>query len=241
MKHWRSGPQSGSPGEVELRRLYVDEQLSYRALAGRFGVTTTTVGRWLRAAGIEPRSISEGNKLAGNAGVHSEAHREALRRGAAKARAKITPESRLKQGATRRARKISAPNKGKPASEETKAKLRAQRSTPEYREAQASRQRGALSRNWKGGVTAAETRRMQGWEWRQARQKVYERDNFVCQDCGCKCLAKQASKLDPKRRIQAHHIIRRRDGGTDDLSNLVTLCASCHMRREARYSGALFA
>jgi 5-methylcytosine-specific restriction endonuclease McrA len=49
------------------------------------------------------------------------------------------------------------------------------------------------------------------------------------------------SKGDPKLKIACHHVIRRRDGGTDELSNLVTLCASCHMRREARYSTALFA
>ena len=166
-------------------------------------------------------------------------HRESVRQNAAKARAAVTAEG-LKRGGEKR-RGLTAWNKGKPWSEEHRAKLKAMRQDPEYREAMSERFRGEKSHLWRGGATPAETLRMQGWEWREVRKRVYERDNWTCQDCGCKCLAKRAVRQDPKRKIQAHHIIRRRDGGSDEPSNLVTLCMRCHMRREARYAGALFA
>jgi hypothetical protein len=45
------------------------------------------------------------------------------------------------------------------------------------------------------------------------------RDGYTCQQCG-----KQHTRL------QAHHIVFREQGGKDSLTNLVTLCASCHKK-----------
>lgn len=122
------------------------------------------------------------------------------------------------------------PNKGDKWSEETRAK-HAYRQTPEYREARAAERRGELNPRWKGGTTE-EDRRLTSWQWRLRRREVYERDKWLCQDCGCKCLGSKDSKAHPKRKIQAHHVVSRRNGGSDDLENLVTLCMSCHQRRE---------
>lgn len=60
--------------------------------------------------------------------------------------------------------------------------------------------------------------------WQKIRKEIIERDNYFCQKCGVK--PKEISKL------QVHHIKRRRLGGTDDPSNLVTLCFSCHKLME---------
>lgn len=234
-KWWRSGPPSLSPGRDELHRLYVEEQMSLAEIACRLNVTRTSVSRWLKAAGISTRSISEATILSGKYGVHSESHSESLRNNAAVARSHITAESRAKQSATRKARKITPWNKGRAMSEEQKEKLRIQRADPEYRERQADRQRGDKSPNWRGGVATANLRSPQDWKWKQRRAECYERDDWTCQDCGVKCGVKGP------RRIQAHHIIARRNGGSDKLSNLVTLCASCHHKREARGYDALFA
>ena len=68
--------------------------------------------------------------------------------------------------------------------------------------------------------------------WKQRRRECYERDVWTCQHCGCRCTKRKGS--DPKRWIQAHHKIARRDGGGDELSNLVTLCMECHHREERR-------
>lgn len=252
--------------KAQLEGLYLEEKLSSKKIAAALGWPDSTVKWWLRKYEIPMRSNSEASRLrvqtaeanakrsatakargirpparTGEAFPMTEAQRQTARLNLAKARTKITAESRGKQSATRKAMKIVPWNKGKPLSAEHRAKLAAMRQDPAYREAQAARQRGPLAPNWKGGQTDAEKRRMQGWEWRETRKRVYERDTYTCQDCGCKCLGKRDVQQNPKRKIQAHHIIRRRDGGTDDMSNLVTLCMQCHMRREARYSDALFA
>jgi 5-methylcytosine-specific restriction endonuclease McrA len=51
------------------------------------------------------------------------------------------------------------------------------------------------------------------------RQLVFERDNNKCVECGS------------DEYIEAHHITERSNGGTDDISNMVTLCAICHAER----------
>lgn len=48
---------------------------------------------------------------------------------------------------------------------------------------------------------------------------VLDRDNYICQYC------KNKSK---NNRLEVHHIIFRSQGGSDDESNLLTLCKSCH-------------
>ena len=49
------------------------------------------------------------------------------------------------------------------------------------------------------------------------REAVLHRDNYTCQCCGKK-----------NCRLEVHHIKFRRDGGTDDEENLITLCKECH-------------
>jgi hypothetical protein len=56
--------------------------------------------------------------------------------------------------------------------------------------------------------------------WREIRKVVYKRDNYKCQECGVHC--------HNDKRINAHHIDY--DINNNDLSNLITLCASCHMK-----------
>lgn len=53
--------------------------------------------------------------------------------------------------------------------------------------------------------------------WREVRQEALQRDNHRCQVFG-----KEHSG-------QVHHFIPRSQGGTNDLSNLITLCGRCHM------------
>lgn len=50
-----------------------------------------------------------------------------------------------------------------------------------------------------------------------ARAHALDRDNYTCQYCGAK-----------KVRLEVHHIRFRRNGGSDDLENLITLCKKCH-------------
>ena len=49
------------------------------------------------------------------------------------------------------------------------------------------------------------------------RSAILHRDNYTCQCCGKK-----------NCRLEVHHIKFRRDDGTDDEENLITLCEDCH-------------
>ncbi len=61
-------------------------------------------------------------------------------------------------------------------------------------------------------------------DWKERRKKVLRRDNNQCTQCGW-------SPLSAKRRtrqLHVHHITAISDGGTNELTNLVTLCHICH-------------
>jgi hypothetical protein len=53
---------------------------------------------------------------------------------------------------------------------------------------------------------------------RPAETPIYERDEWRCQAPGCSA----------RRRLEAHHIIFKSAGGTDDPENLITLCHAHH-------------
>lgn len=120
---------------------------------------------------------------------------------------------------------VSIAHTGKPWSDAQRAAHAVTRQTPEYREMMAAKYRGEKSHLWRGGKTEDDDLRLQR-AWKQRRSECYERDNWTCQDCSVKCRNGV--------RIQAHHVLARRLGGSDDLDNLVTLCASCHQRRERK-------
>ena len=53
---------------------------------------------------------------------------------------------------------------------------------------------------------------------------VRERDNCTCQHCRGKSKDK---------RLEVHHLVHRRDGGSDRPDNLITLCKTCHDKYHA--------
>lgn len=64
-----------------------------------------------------------------------------------------------------------------------------------------------------------------GRNWRANRKKARERDNYTCQDCG-------TTETVLGKHLDVHHLISRAEGGTNDLDNLISLCRSCHAKRE---------
>ena len=61
--------------------------------------------------------------------------------------------------------------------------------------------------------------------WKLARAAALVRDAYQCQACGVVCTGRNA---------HVDHVIRKRDGGTDELWNLKTLCRSCHSKKTVR-------
>lgn len=59
-----------------------------------------------------------------------------------------------------------------------------------------------------------------GRPWRRLKAKIHLRDLYTCQCCG---LVTMELELD--------HIVNVAQGGTDDESNLQSLCAPCHLKK----------
>ena len=74
---------------------------------------------------------------------------------------------------------------------------------------------------WGGGRQA--TRTGSGWAWSKTRSQVLRRDRRTCQTCGAPA-------------TQVDHITPIAWGGSDDLTNLVAICADCHRVKTTRES-----
>jgi len=79
--------------------------------------------------------------------------------------------------------------------------------------------------NWKKNTTD-----YRGPNWTEQREKALNRDNHSCQSCGMHN-KQHIEKWD--KSLHVHHIIARSefddtDPAQNDLTNLVTLCLSCH-------------
>src|SRR4051794_4087839 len=62
-----------------------------------------------------------------------------------------------------------------------------------------------------------------GNDWMRKSRAVLERDRYICSYCG-------------RPATTADHIIPKKRGGTDDLSNLVAACLRCNGSKGARPS-----
>lgn len=59
-----------------------------------------------------------------------------------------------------------------------------------------------------------------GRPWRRLKQKIHTRDEWTCLCCG-------RVTMD----LELDHIKNKAQGGTDDESNLQSLCAPCHKKK----------
>lgn len=101
-----------------------------------------------------------------------------------------------------------------------------------FLEVHSDRMSGEGNPAWVDG-SSREKRSWRGENWDEVRLKVYERDDYTCQKCGVKCIARSRYNGDNGSRIiQAHHIDGYEGPEDNELDNLVTLCASCHTEVE---------
>lgn len=57
---------------------------------------------------------------------------------------------------------------------------------------------------------------------RQLRHQVFQRDGYRCKECGA---------TNKQTRLHVDHIVPVAKGGTNDISNLQTLCEECNMAK----------
>lgn len=108
-------------------------------------------------------------------------------------------------------------NTGKKKSEETKRKIGI-----------ASREVNLKLNWWKGESNPFYVKNSNKflkniWLPKKLRLEILERDNYTCKECFI-------NYYDKQNLLHVHHIIPRRDGGTNDESNLKTLCYLCHKK-----------
>jgi 5-methylcytosine-specific restriction endonuclease McrA len=58
------------------------------------------------------------------------------------------------------------------------------------------------------------------------RNYVFQRDNHQCQSCG---------KTHQNSQLQIDHIIPLATGGSNDISNLQTLCSQCNQKKKHHF------
>ena len=83
--------------------------------------------------------------------------------------------------------------------------------------------RGSKHPMWKGGHTRKYRYSIRGRSWKEIREEVIRLDRNRCQVCG------------RTKRLNVHHIIPFRYTKDNSLTNLITLCRSCHMRWDWQY------
>jgi len=95
--------------------------------------------------------------------------------------------------------------------------------------------RGSKSHFWKGGKTELAMNIRNHFSYSEWRTKVFERDNFTCQDCGTKGGQLNADHQKPFSFILKHFKIKSIEDALKcsllwDVSNGKTLCEGCHRK-----------
>jgi len=116
-----------------------------------------------------------------------------------------------------RARQMGLRNKGRKHTQETINKLK-NKSPPIT-----AFKKGHRPWNYIDGRSKNASPARYGDDWERVRYLVYLRDGFTCQECGIRGIS-----------LDVHHKIPFLVSFDNSLSNLITLCRSCHMKREKR-------
>jgi hypothetical protein len=133
-------------------------------------------------------------------------------------------------------RKMSEASRGRVCSEVTKRKLSGagkgnknalgRKPSEEANKKRSEALRGSKSHLWKGGITPLNKNIRMDYKYRLWRTRVYERDNYTCQECGARNGNGKAIILN------VHHIksFSKYPELRFNVDNGITLCKKCHRK-----------
>ena len=90
-----------------------------------------------------------------------------------------------------------------------------------------SEERQSTKPGWKHKLSRHE--RGYGAVWDKLRKEVMQRDNGLCQPC------LRNGRVTPAHAVD--HIVQKAAGGTDDLTNLQSICRACHLDKTMTDNG----
>ncbi len=89
--------------------------------------------------------------------------------------------------------------------------------------------RGEKHYNWKGGITKQNRLLRSRAEWKEWREKVFKRDNYMCQKCASKSGDDGYVRLEPHHIFRIHKLIKHNLlKHIFNVDNGITLCVDCH-------------
>lgn len=91
--------------------------------------------------------------------------------------------------------------------------------SPGLRAIIAQRKANIEARIFDGDVGYEPGERLDPRAWEVVRKAVLDRDGYICQGCAA-----------DDRPLEVHHIVPIQRGGSNEMSNLNTLCDRCHKR-----------
>jgi 5-methylcytosine-specific restriction protein A len=83
-----------------------------------------------------------------------------------------------------------------------------------------------LTSGWNRANRTSSSQRGYGAQWRRTRNRILARDEGLCQPCLRAQTLTVGSDVD--------HVIPKEEGGSDDDSNLQTICGVCHKAKTQR-------
>jgi hypothetical protein len=139
---------------------------------------------------------------------------------------KLSEKGKKRKHTDEEKKKISKAHKGKKISKETREKLRQINLGKHHTEESKLKMKGrtgVLSPRWKGGITPLNIKIRNSLEMREWRKKVFQRDGYICVDCGVKGNGNN---------LNAHHIksFSSYPKLRFDINNGITLCIPCHKK-----------
>ena len=101
----------------------------------------------------------------------------------------------------------------------------------------ASVRRGSDCHFWRGGITSLKILIRQNFKYRQWRLGIFERDDFVCQECGARGGRLNADHIKSFSLILNENNIKKLEDALKckelwDLDNGRTLCEECHKKTD---------